>query len=121
MTDRVDLLEVNHTYDNCGRLVLEQLIGWDFDLVTRQFRVVFWRLIKDEQREQMMPLRFRDGYYVQWRDGDLLRRVESNIRYESWLQHDPDIADRRRFPQNKRRQLTTPRSNSPSDDSDLIP
>lgn len=78
--DSVDLAEVNHFYDENGRLVFDQLIAWDWD--GSRFQVRDWRLIKSEsQIPQPDPA---GGYSAMWLDGEVMRRVHAKAFRETW-------------------------------------
>ena len=44
--DRVDLIEVNHFYDEQGRLVFDQIIFYDWSPMQCRYQVRDWRLLK---------------------------------------------------------------------------
>ena len=108
VVDRCDLLHTNHVYTSDGDHCFSQLIGEDFCFEDCAFHVVFWRLAPDNKAKAMRPAKFSHGYYVLWLDGETMRRVESNIRLETWSQRDLEIDDRRKWPQDKRRGLSKP-------------
>ena len=58
--DHVDFFEINHVYDDEGKLVLDQVVMWDW--VTHEGKtekkVVAWHLLKD-CREVLTPEEFR--------------------------------------------------------------
>ena len=102
--DRVDVLEVNHVYDENANLVLSQLIGWDWSERDAAFRVRFWRLY----RQQMQPQRqWHSGEWMSvFNDGDSLRRIRAQTLWTRWLQYDIELQDRHYLPQDRRRPLT---------------
>jgi hypothetical protein len=105
--DQVDLIEVNHFYDDQGRLVFDQIIYYDWDAKHSRYNVRDWRLIKTPAQ---IPLRnWRDGRYSsEWNDfkqRDGLRRVSAKSVRETWTQHDPELLEREFLPQEKRREL----------------
>jgi hypothetical protein len=103
--DMVDLIEVNHFYDDCGRLVFDQAIYYDWHPVERRHHVRAWRLIKDDSQ---LPVRDwqQGGYLSVWQDGELLRVVRSSAIRETWSQFDPELAERDALPPDRRRELT---------------
>jgi len=103
VTDRVELLEVNHFYDDHGRRLFTQLIGWTYNLDEQRQEVVFWRILK---HPSMSPVRHDSGVSVLWWDGTTLRRIHAHARRESFTQHDPEMTHRRVLPQGDRRGLT---------------
>jgi hypothetical protein len=107
VAERVDLIEVNHFYDHCGRLVLDQVIFYDWCDRDCRFQVRAWRLLK--QAVQVPHERTAHGDFVTiWQDGDVLRKVATPSFQESWTQHDPEQLERRLLPQTNRRELCKP-------------
>jgi len=102
--DNVDAIELNHVYDGRGRLMLRQLIFWDWDERSARRHVIAWRLWKPGQPT---PLRNAAdvGYTLVFRDGKVLRRVRARVYRETWTQFDPEIDDRRRLSEDRRRGL----------------
>ena len=45
-TDHVDLIEVNHFYDEKGRLVFDQIIFYDWSATRSRYNIRDWRLLK---------------------------------------------------------------------------
>ena len=104
--DDVDTIELNHVYDGDGRLILSQLIFWNWNEHSARPHVVAWRLWKPGQPT---PLRdwLRGGYVLWLRDGQTLREIRSPAFRETWTQFDPEIQDRSRLSQDRRRGLRT--------------
>ena len=46
VTDRVDLIELNHFYDEQGKLVFDQVIFYDWCNEQCRYNVRAWRLLK---------------------------------------------------------------------------
>lgn len=102
--ESVDLIEVNHFYDEQGRLVFDQLIFYDWSPPDSRYMVRAWRLVKSPSQ---LPQRdFRDGgYSAIWHDGDLLRNVRADSLRESWTQYDPELVEREFLPKERRKEL----------------
>ena len=105
--DRVDLIEINHYYDDKGRHVLDQIIFYDWCAEEGRFQVRDWRMLK---RTSQIPFRdYRTNDYVAiWHDphdGEVLRRVSAKSLRETWTQYDPEIAERDHLPKEKRKKL----------------
>ena len=98
LEDHVDLVEVNRFYDPCGKLILEQVIFWDWVGYDSHYRVVAWRMTKDGPK-------YVNKMFM-WHDGNTLRKVISQQIRRTWTQHDPEIADREFVPQCRRRGLS---------------
>lgn len=105
--DRVDLAEINHFYDEQGRLVFDQIIYYDWSAEHSRYNVRDWRLIKSPS--QIPKKKWDgDGYVSEWKDfkqRDGLRRVEVKMLRETWTQHDPELIEREFLPQEKRQSL----------------
>src|SRR3989344_3912670 len=107
ITDDVDLIEINHFYDDQGRLVFDQVIYYDWCYKVHRYQVRDWRLLKNPTQ---IPLRdWRNGGYCsEWEDfkqRDALRRVRSDSVRETWTQHDPELDEREILELDKRREL----------------
>ncbi|MBC8352016.1 MAG: hypothetical protein H8E66_08495 [Planctomycetes bacterium] len=106
--DQVDLVEVNHFYDDQGRLVFDQVIYYDWSERHSRYQVRDWRLLKTPAQ---IPLRdWRSGGYVsEWEDFKQrggLRRIRSKSVRETWTQYDPELVEREFLAQEKREELT---------------
>jgi hypothetical protein len=102
--DRVDLIEVNHFYDEKGKLFLEQLIFYDWCPKTSHYNIRTYRLLKDPLEVPRRNYEDR-GYVVIWREGPAVRKVYATAVRESWTQYDPEIAERRHLPKDQRKSL----------------
>lgn len=102
--DQVDLVEVNHFYDEHGRLVFDQIIFYDWCSSQSRYNVRAWRLLKTPTQ---IPHRSREhgGFIAVWYDGEDLRKVKADAIRESWTQHDPELAEREYLPKEQRREL----------------
>lgn len=105
--DEVDLMEINHFYDEQGRLLFDQVIFYDWSIEDGRYHVCAWRLLKDPAQ---LPRRNwqRNVYVATWHDGDLLRNVEARQLRETWTQHDPELVEREYLPKECRRELRKP-------------
>lgn len=102
--DTVDLIELNHFYDEHGRLVFDQVIFWDWSEDAGRYDVRAWRLVKHPA--QVPQRNWRDGgYLAMWQDGEHVRRVDAAAIRETWTQHDPELLEREYLPADKRRPL----------------
>jgi hypothetical protein len=103
-SDRVDLIEINHFYDERGQLVFDQIIFYDWSPAESRYHVRAWRLLK--QPAQIPHRNWSHGDYVAvWYDGDVLRKVRAETIRESWTQYDPELIEREFLPKEKRREL----------------
>lgn len=98
LRESVSSIEVNSFYDENGHLVFVQNIFRDPQ------HVQAWRLVKHHSQR---PERDWDsGMYTSlWFDGEFMREVRTKSVVESWLQYDPELAERERLPKEQRREL----------------
>ena len=118
--DRVDVIELSHFYDECGRHVFDQVIFWDFDWRLSRMEVRAWRMVKQLVSEpapgvfphytglnwQLRRDWERGGWVAYGRDGQATREVRASAMRESWEQYDPELAARDVRPKERRRGLT---------------
>lgn len=104
LSDRCDLVELNHFYDEQGRLVFDQVIFYDWHDDEGRFHVRASRLVK---QESMIPARdwSAGGYRCFWFEGDVSRDVRARFFRETWTQYDPELAEREHLPKELRREL----------------
>jgi hypothetical protein len=102
--ERVDLVEVNHFYDEQGRLVFDQTIFYDWSASHSRYMVRAWRLVKNPAQ---LPQRdWQDGGYTAvWHDGEVLRHIHAESMRETWTQYDPELIEREYLPKEQRREL----------------
>ena len=109
----VDLTEVNHFYDEHGRLVFDQVIFYDWSESDARHNVRAWRLVKD--RSQLPQRDWETGRYsATWQDGEQLRHVESRSIRETWSQYDPELVEREYLPKERRKELRTVKAGLPA-------
>lgn len=106
LLDRVDLIEVNHVYDQSGRPVLDQVIFYRWSHADARYQVVAWRLLRSPGQVPQRDWRKR-VYVSQWFDAALLRKVIAGQRRETWTTYDPEMAERAIYPIEYRRELAT--------------
>jgi hypothetical protein len=97
MVERVDALELNHLYDEQGKLVFDQWIGWDLSRES-EYRVQWWFFAKSGR---CMSKRHRMVASV---DGRIIM-IDATSFCETWTQYDPELHDRKFHPKNRRRGL----------------
>lgn len=104
LTQSVDLVEVNHYFDEAGKPVFDQLIYYDWDHQATRYSVIAWRLIKNSNQ---MPIKQAgaDSFASAWHDGKSLRIIYADRMYESWTQFDPENAERAFLPKDQRADL----------------
>lgn len=92
VTEKVDLIELNHFYDDLGRHAYDQVIFYDWSPDYRRFHVIAWCLVENDVSR--MPTRNPGNgeYSVRWydRDAKVRREVRSPLYRETWSQVDPE-------------------------------
>jgi hypothetical protein len=100
-----DLIELNHFYDENGRLVFDQVIFYEWGVpVKDRYNVRSWRLVKHPAQ---LPQRdWSTNYYsALWQDGEQLRHIYSRSYRETWTQYDVELAEREELPKEHRKEL----------------
>ena len=94
----VDLIELNHFHDPCGRHVYDQVIFYNVAPETGKFHVRAWCLVEDRETLSRRPLMDPKTAIVrvEWWDDQqqIMRRLSSKQYRESWTQVDPERSDR---------------------------
>ena len=102
----VDLIELNHYYDKCGRLVFEQVICYERTPETGRFQVRAWCMVNDREHSNRRPVKNEQTqmYQVDWLDTDkrLQRKITSRLYRESWSMVDPEVANKKVHPEGLR-------------------
>ncbi len=119
VSEKVDLIEINHCYDENGQLVFDQLLFYDWSPAKARYDVRDWRLIKSPVQ---VPHRNREtgGFVVIWRDGTTMRRIHAESIRETWTQHDPEITEQQFLAKSMRRPFAkfSPKQLSPHRNQD---
>jgi hypothetical protein len=125
LREHVDIIHLNHFYDDNGNLVFDQVIfkRWD----SERPQVVDWRLIRDGVPmpvgewiakvgtwegvwPSVEPSSYGHLYRCYWMDGTQgLREVTATSLEEDWTQYDPELVERELLPKEKRSGLSQPR------------
>jgi len=102
--DVVDVIEVNHVYDDDGRPVFTQQIFWVWSERESRYHVRAWRMVKEAAQ---LPRRdhVHGGYVAQWLDGQTLRAVHALSIRETWTQYDVEMLERETLPVEQRTPL----------------
>lgn len=102
--DHVDLIELNHFYDENDKLILEQIIFYDWSNYDGRFQVRAWRLLK---KDSQLPVynSLDKNYATRWHDGQILRKVYAKHFRETWTYYDPELIERKFLEKDKRREL----------------
>jgi len=104
LRDSCDLAEVNHFYDENGKLVFDQVIFYDWDWEAERYQIIAWRLVKSPS---ILPVRdwANGGYYSFWQDSLDVRLVTYPSIRETWTQYDPELIEREFLTKERRKEL----------------
>ena len=107
LAESCDLIELNHFYDEQGRLVFDQTIFYDWGHpVEGRYNVRAWRLVKHPSQ---LPYPAYGGgpkmYLALWLDGERNRLIYSPEYRETWTQWDVELVEREKLPKEFRREL----------------
>jgi hypothetical protein len=85
----VDMIELNHCYDESGEHRFDQIICWEWSYDYRRYHVVAWWMPGGELTQQL--------------DGDTARHASrvyrAPLRRETWtVGYDPEVENRKVFP-----------------------
>ena len=111
--ESVDLIELNHFYDEHGRLVFDQVIFYDWSAGEARYNVRAWRLVKNQAQLPQRDWR-SGGYSAMWQDGEQIRYIHSKSIRETWTQYDPELVEREYLPKERRRELRTVKVSRPA-------
>jgi hypothetical protein len=111
--ESVDLIELNHFYDEHGRLVFDQVIFYDWSAGEARYNVRAWRLVKNPAQLPQRDWRL-GGYSAMWQDGEQIRYIHSASIRETWTQYDPELVEREYLPKERRKELRTVKMSRPS-------
>ena len=111
--ERVDLIELNHYYDDLGRHQFDQVIFYEWSPDFRRFHVIAWSLVEKDFRKLPSKLAGSGYFSVQWydRDARVQREVVSRLYRETWTQSDPERTNKMLIDEKDRMSLAklTPR------------
>ncbi len=102
--DRVDVIEINHFFDEHGKLVFDQVLFYDWSASQSRYHVRAWRLLKTPAQIPQRDWQ-RGDYVARWFDADALREIRATTVRESWTQYDPELTEREFLPKERRQEL----------------
>jgi hypothetical protein len=105
----VDLVELNHFYDENGRLVFDQVIFYDWHSIDQRFHVREWRLVKCLGHAPVRDWRNK-AYVSRWSEDNGCYVVAARSFRETWTQEDPELKEREFLPKEGRTPLRSPRN-----------
>lgn len=119
VSERCDVIELNHFHDLCGKPVYSQLIFWDFNRSKCEDEVRAWRLFDVKKDRLRLGV---DAVNFSWMDADedrvLFRDLKSNEFRETWTQVDPERANKKILDERNRKALI--KRNEPISPSELL-
>ena len=110
LKQRVDLIELNHFYDDLGRHSYDQIIFYEWAPDYRRYQVVAWFLVENNLARMPTYNHARRIYVVRWydRDAKAYRVVQSKMFRETWSQKDPERANKKLIDEKHRISLLKP-------------
>ncbi len=107
LRESVDLIELNHFFDDLGRHTYDQVIFYEWSVEYSRYHVLAWCLVEEDQSR--MPVLLPGGKEVQvrWYDRDVkrTREVRSRLFRESWTQTDPERENKKLLDEKYRNSL----------------
>jgi hypothetical protein len=97
ISERVDLVELNHWHDNLGRHAYDQVIFYKWSPDYRRFHVIAWFMVEHDLARVPTKLADVDEYVVNWydRDAKVQRQVRAGLYRETFSQVDPEQLNRK--------------------------
>ena len=92
LRESVDLIELNHFYDDLGRHAYDQVIFYEWSAEYCRYHVIAWCLVEDDISRLPVQLPGGRDTMVRWYDRDARRHreIRSNMFRETWTQTDPE-------------------------------
>ena len=112
LRESVDLIELNHFYDNLGRHSYDQVIFYEWSEEYSRYHVIAWSLVEDDAPRLPFRLPASNDYLVRWydRDAKCRREVRSKLYRESWTRSDPERENKKLLEEKYRISLLKPPS-----------
>jgi hypothetical protein len=97
LKERVDLIELNHFFDDLGRHAYDQVIFYEWSPDYGRFHVIAWSLVENDLYRMPTRLPGSGDYVVHWydRDARVKREIRSPLYRETWSQVDPERANKK--------------------------
>jgi hypothetical protein len=110
LQESVDLIELNHFYDDLGRHAYDQVIFYEWSAEYSRYHVIAWSLVEDDPTRLPFRLPASKDYLVRWydRDAKCHREVRSKLFRESWTQSDPERENKKLLEEKYRISLIKP-------------
>ena len=115
LSESVDLIELNHYYDDLGRHAYDQIIFYEWSSEYRRFHVIAWCLVEEDLMRLPTRDHARKAYSVRWQDRDSkkMRTVWSKHYRETWTQSDPERDNKKLMDEKYRISLLRVPANQP--------
>jgi hypothetical protein len=97
----IDAMEINHVYNECGKLNFTQVIFWHWS--NGSFHVASWVMLRPGM--VLKKCQRSGAWTLTWNDGGKLRTVRSVALLETWTTYDIEVAERSLLPCQMRRGL----------------
>ena len=106
-TEKVDLMELNHCFDECGRHCYDQVIFYDWSPDYRRYHVVAWYLVDVQICSTKIPSKKNSGYEVSWRCKNSKQEYQifAPLYRETWTKTDPERYNMKFFDEKYRRKI----------------
>lgn len=102
----IDLLEVNHVYDDTGNHRFAQVIAWERDAATGRYFVRDWFVLEQARFETRSVVVTAGGVYEIYRDQDKFnRKLRSSLFLETHTAHDREVENKKLLPAEYRLRL----------------
>ncbi len=102
--EEVDLIELNHFYDENGRHVYDQVIFYEWASDLQEFHVRAFCLVDARESVRAQPIHRieSDRWRVRWYDKEhrVLKQNDSHFFRETWSQVDPERLDKKNWTKN---------------------
>ena len=97
ISETVDLIELNHYYDDQGRHSYDQVILYEWSHDYSRYHVISWYLVEKNRSRLPFKEAGTTNYVVRWydRDAKMKRVVRSGMFRETWsIGRDPERANK---------------------------
>lgn len=96
IVQKVDLVELNHRYDDQGRHCYDQVIFYEWSPDYRRYHVVAWCLVDNGLSRLPTLDHSKNRYVVKWydRDSGKQREIWAPVYRETWSDWDPERANK---------------------------
>jgi hypothetical protein len=108
IVDKVDMIELNHRYDDAGKHCYDQYLFWEWSVDYKRYHIVAWTL--DEQKSSAPRILSKNDnrYTLTFYDRGISknRKVIANVFRETETQYDPERENKNVFDEKYRRGLS---------------